>query len=269
MLGKLMKYEFRATARLMLPLLLLVLGLGCVVNLYDQILQSAARSQFTGILWGLLVAAFIFSLFAAVLCAVILMVQRFAGNLMGDEGYLMHTLPAGLSSHICAKLLVSAVWFVAVIAVDVLAVLIAVRADLFLAKEFSGLLSTIWEEMAHVFTHGRAWVLIELALLALISLALSCLQFYAPIAIGHSFAKHKGPLSVLFFFVIQIIAQAVTPFYWTRIIGSATSLPTTAAAQIGAMTERVLLYTIGLELLYAAALYVLTWLMMKKRLNLQ
>lgn len=269
MLGKLMKYEFRATSRLMLPLLLLVLGLGCVVNVYDRILQNAARSQFTGILWGLLVAAFIFSLLAAVLCAVILMVQRFAKNLMGDEGYLMHTLPAGLNSHIFAKLLVSAVWFVAVIAIDVLAVLIAVRADLFLAEEFAGFLSALWQSMANVFTHGRAWVLIEIALLALISLALSCLQFYAPISIGYSFAKHKGLLSVVFFFAIQIAAQTVTPFYWMRVIGSATSLNITTAAQTGALTERILLYTICLELLYAAALYVVTWLMMKKRLNLQ
>lgn len=269
MLGKLMKYELRATARLMLPLLLVVLGLGCVVNLYDQILQRATPSQLTNIMNGILIFAFVFALFAAVLCAVILMVQRFAKNLMGDEGYLMHTLPAGLNSHISAKLLVSAVWFVAVIAVDILAVLIAVRADLFAAQAFSDFLSELWQAMEHVFTNGRAWVLIELFLLALVSLALSCLQFYAPISIGHSFAKHKGLLSVVFFFVLQFVMQILTSFYWIKVIGSATSVPVLTAAQTGAMAERILLYALVLEVLFAAVLYGITWLMMKKRLNLQ
>ena len=37
----------------------------------------------------------------------IIQIQRFSKNLLGDEGYLMFTLPASVSQHITAKLVVA------------------------------------------------------------------------------------------------------------------------------------------------------------------
>lgn len=49
--------------------------------------------------FGLFMAAFVLTL--------IIQIQRFSKNLLGDEGYLMFTLPASVSQHITAKLVVA------------------------------------------------------------------------------------------------------------------------------------------------------------------
>lgn len=270
MLGKLMKHEFKATSRLMAPLLLVVLGLGLVVRVYDGILNNTNDSWLVETLHGLLIFAFVIALIAAVVCAVVLMVQRFAKNLMGDEGYLMFTLPVSDHALIFSKLLVSVVWFLAVIAVDLLAVLIAVYEQ-GMMRFIADFFAATWRAMQNYYLAARGWVVVELLLLLLVSLALSCLQFYAPIAIGHSFAKRKGLLSVVFFFVLQFIQQIVATGLLVKLIEKVFYWDITepyTAVQVGGHTQWVILWTLGCEVILACILYLITWLMMKKRLNL-
>ena len=99
----------------------------------------------------------------------------------------------------------------------------------------------------------------------------ACLLFYAPIAIGNSFATHKTLLSVVFYFVIQTVLQIVTVFGFrllrahvsmTLIMPSLASSPTRAA-------HLLFLSVLGYSLIIGTILYVLTWFMLRKRLNLQ
>lgn len=271
MLGKLMKHEFKATARLMAPLLLVVLLLGVFARIADSILTGPTRSWLTETLHTLLIFAFVVSLFAAVICAVVLMVQRFSKNLMGDEGYLMFTLPVGHNQLLLSKLLTSVVWFLAVIVVDILAVLIAVY-ERGMMQEILDVFSATWRAMQNYYLAARGWVIVELVLLLFVSLALSCLQFYTPIAIGYSFAKRKGFLSVVFFFVLQVIEQVIVTGLLVKLADKIFDWNATqpyTAARVGAQTQEVILWMLGCEVAVAGILYVITWLMMKKRLNLQ
>ena len=114
-------------------------------------------------------------------------------------------------------------------------------------------------------------MVVELVLLLLVSLALSCLQFYAPIAIGHSFAKRKGLLSVVFFFVLQFIQQTIATGLLAKLVEKIFLWNVTepyTAVQVGGHTQWVILWTLGCEVILAGILYLITWLMMKKRLNL-
>lgn len=271
MLGKLMKHEFRATSRLMLPLLVVVLGLAALERVYDGILGNIHSDLgLVNVLQFLLLFAFIVSLIAAVICAVVLMVQRFSKNLMGDEGYLMFTLPVNQHQLIVSKLLVSIVWFLAVIAVDILAVFIASYQQGMLSELIDALAAT-WRNMRQLFSGAQGWIVTELVLLMLVSLAMSCLQFYAPIAIGHSFARRKGLYSVIFFFAIQFVMQilgissidvsAEYLFGW--------DVTVTAVDAFGQQLHNFLLYSLGTTTVATVVLYLITWLMMKKRLNLQ
>lgn len=270
MLGKLMKHECKATSRLMAPLLLVVLGLGLVVRVYDGILKNADSSWIIERLHGLLIFAFVIALIAAVVCAVVLMVQRFSKNLMGDEGYLMFTLPVSDHALIFSKLLVSVIWFLAVIAVDLLAVLIAVY-ETGMMHDIADIFAATWRALQNYYLAARGWVVVELVLLLLVSLALSCLQFYAPIAIGHSFAKRKGLLSVVFFFVLQFIQQIIATGLLVKLIEKVFFWNVTepyTALQVGGHSQWIILWTLGCEVILAGILYLITWLMMKKRLNL-
>ena len=123
MLGKLMKHEFRATARRMLPLFLVVVLLSCFLRISTAVIDHSTRSLPTilHMLNALLWVLFVLLLIGCVIFAVVVMVNRFYKNLLTDEGYLMFTLPVSIHKLLWSKLLVSSVWFLAAFAVDALA----------------------------------------------------------------------------------------------------------------------------------------------------
>ena len=109
MLSKLLKHEFRATGRVMLPIYAAVLALAVLANLSIRFIQNTG-SAFLRILFGLLIAAFVVSIIAAVIMTLVMMITRFYRNLLKDEGYLMHTLPVSVHGLVWSKLIVSFVW---------------------------------------------------------------------------------------------------------------------------------------------------------------
>lgn len=123
MLKKLLKHEFRATARIFAPLLGAALILSgatwIVVRLGGILILSGGTdivsivpigSPIFGLFSGILMLLSILALFALMVAAVLVTVQRFYKNLLGDEGYLMFSLPVTPGQHIAAKLIVGTVW---------------------------------------------------------------------------------------------------------------------------------------------------------------
>ena len=110
MLGKLMKYEFRATAIYFLPIyvvLVLVSGLRYVVSLISQKFSNGF-SAFSGFS---LSAIYLLLALGLAITTFIVIIIRFYKNLLGTEGYLMFTLPVSVEQNILAKLIPSVVWF--------------------------------------------------------------------------------------------------------------------------------------------------------------
>lgn len=210
MLGKLMKYELRATSRTMLPLLLLTLLLSVFTRMTSAVVQSG-HSKFITVINTLLIFAFFLALIGTAVFSVVLMVVRFRNNLMTDEGYLMFTLPVSVHQLLWSKLLVSMLWFIAVFCVDALALVLTVYED----GMFAGLpefVRTLFDSVNREYMVNGALYMLELLGVLLVSMVTACLMFYAPIAIGNSFATHKTLLSVVFYFVIQTVLQIVTLF---------------------------------------------------------
>ena len=111
MLTKLLKHEFRATARIMGPLYLVLLAVALGFNFSARLMDSG--NFVLNMLAALVVMAYVVAITAVFIVAFILMLQRFYKNLLGDEGYIMFTLPASVHQHVWSKLIVSAVWFIA------------------------------------------------------------------------------------------------------------------------------------------------------------
>ena len=110
MLGKLMKYEFRATAIYFLPIyavLVLVSGMRYVVSLISQ----KFASTFTTFSEFGLSAVYLLLAFGLAITTFIVIIIRFYKNLLGTEGYLMFTLPVSIEQNILAKLIPSVIWF--------------------------------------------------------------------------------------------------------------------------------------------------------------
>lgn len=268
MLMKLMKHEFRATARVMGPLYLVLLVTAVGANVSTRGLLET-NNHFLNLLGGLLVMAFTFAIMGVCLMSLVLMIQRFHKNLLGDEGYVMFTLPASVHQHVWSKLIVSAVWFAATLAAVCVASVIMVYEVGFMKMFFRGLGQMFQELTAYYALNGTALAL-EFLLLCFLGCCAMCLQFYAAMAIGYSFPNHKGLLSVAFFFGLQFAMQALggallitldRPFFWNLMPNW--NLDGMAAMHL--MMGTLILCCV----LYGAIFYVVTTIFLKKRLNLE
>lgn len=274
MLKKLMKHELRATARLMLPLYLVVLLLSVGARFSTAWLDttptlSPVLEKLLDLVSILVVMGFVVGLIAVFVVALVLTIQRFRSNLLGDEGYVMFTLPVSTHQLVWSKLIVSTLWFAGAAIVDILAmVILSVNRSFFsdLVDVFPKLLKTY---NSYAVAHG-ALAVVEVFLLCVVLSFTLCLRFYAPMAIGHSFDRHKMLLSVVFFFVIQTASQMVGGILF---LVATPLLETVGHALDTAPPEMVLhgglWFAILAAVVYSAVLYVINHLMLSKKLNLE
>ena len=275
MLGKLIKHEFRATGRIMLPLL----GAGLVLSpITGLIIKSFDREGYGGIvqlLGGTFVGVFFMAVAGICVISVVLMVRRFSSNLLQDEGYLMFTLPVSTHSLIWSKLIVSFVWFV-VTALST-AAFIAITALVSEAEADISFIIVFSDDLTQLVGRWNlvAYVLEGLLCLFLFSCSI-CLHFYAAMALGHSFADHKTFLSVCFYVLLSIVMSwlMLTLF---KLFGISVHLPPLMYPGMGGMPKArdyalvphiLLLGASAYFLVMSALYYIPTILPLKKRLNI-
>ena len=258
---------WRATSRTMVPLLLLTLLLSLFVRMSTAVIPKT-DSKILDALYSLLIVSFIAALIGTAVFSIVLMVMRFYKNLMTDEGYLMFTLPVSVHDLLWSKMLVSMLWFIAVFAVDALAVFLSIYED--------GMLSGLPEFIRNAFASIDRYYavngilyLLELLGVALVGMVTACLLFYAPIAIGNSFATHKTLLSVVFYFVIQTALQILTVFGISAASRGYLLIEPAILNDGIKAAHFVLCSALGYSLIVGAVLYILTWFMLRKHLNLQ
>lgn len=269
MLMKLLKHEFRATARIMGPLYLILLAAALAANLTAGLLD--ADSFILNIVSALIVMAWFVAVIGVFIVAFILMLQRFYKNLLGDEGYLMFTLPVSVHQHVWSKLIVSAVWFILTGVVVVLSVLVLAFNVSFLT-DLAEVFPKLFEQLnAYYAFNGTAFILEGLILLFAGCMTFS-LQFYAALAAGHSFPNHKMALSVVFYFVFQFAMQILGAFLILALDeGPLYQLLMRLDFHIAgaAAVHFAMWILIALTALYGAVFYFVTALTLKKRLNLE
>ena len=265
MLRKLMKHEFRATGRVMGPLfgLLLIAALAARFSV-GVLLESDAR--FLNLLGGLFVTAFAIAIAGVCVMSLVLMINRFRTNLLGDEGYIMFTLPASVHQQIWSKLIVSAVWFIATGLAVVAAGFILVAQQGFWLEIRRGFAEIFRHLTAYYAFNGTAF-LFELLALIFVGCCVLCLEFYAAMAIGHSFAAHKVLYSVLSFLGLQFVMQLLSGGI---LVGTNYDFLVVALPSDGVLAmHSVMLTMIVSTAVFGAVYYVITTMFLKKRLNLE
>ena len=274
MLRKLMKHEFRATGRIMLPLFLILLVTAVGANFSVRGMLDTG-SRFLNVLGALLVMAFVIAIMGVCVMSMVVMVQRFYKNLLQDEGYVMMTLPVSVHQHIWSKLIVSAVWFALTLVVVCLACLImAFDVELVqqIAAGFRELFQEIYRNLSTYYAINGTAIVAEFLVLCFVGCCAMCLQFYAALAIGHSFPNHKMAWSVLWFFLTLFIMQFLggmgimlldESWFHHLLLGWTDNISAMASVHLGMVTV-----ILG-EVVYGAVFYILTTYFLKKRLNLE
>lgn len=206
MLGKLLKYEFKSTARIFLPLYPALL----IMALLNKLMYSLIKTDnfFGGIPKALFSTVYGVVLIGIFVITFLVMIQRFHKNLLGDEGYMMFTLPVKSNLLIISKLIVAFVWNVASGFIAIISIIILLPDYQFLA-DMPHIISQLNQEL--MFNYGVSiWaIFLVVTLLAIVGLISAMLMIYVSIALGHLVGRHRLAASFAAYLVVSTITQAV------------------------------------------------------------
>ncbi len=270
MLGKLMKHEFRAAGRILLPIYLLLLLTTLLFNITLRLTTQYDESVALTILMRVTEISFIIALIGTAVMSFALMIWRFYKNLMTDEGYLMFTLPTNTDTILWSKLLTAVIWsFITFVVYAIVIAITLVIQDMDGVQAFFHELVPFWNSLD--ITVGEAIGYgAEIFAMLLLSAFASFLMFYAAISLGHSFSNHKILLSVVFYIAFNVGLQIITTT--VSVFGAITLIPDDLFIEgenLGLSMHLLMLFGIGISLIESIGFYILTHFMLKKRLNLQ
>ena len=210
MFGKLVKHEFRATARI-IPFVFLVTIILALVNVVSGSLDL-------GFVSGLSMGLVIFMSIAQISIVIVLLIWRYYKNLYANEGYLSHTLPVKTSMHLWSKLLVGFVWMLLSYIVSLLSMFMAGGAALYRENGNLNAISETYNTIITLFglkNHQTAmWLVIGMFLLAAIILVLT--ESFFAVSLGSISKLHSlgigGPILVFVigYIVMQIVQTSAT-----------------------------------------------------------
>ena len=265
MLGKLLKYELKATGRIMLPLMAALIIAGGALALNIRITDKMPDSPV--LLTVVLVLLFVAAVIALGVVTVFLVLQRFYKSLLGEEGYLMFTLPVTTVENIASKAITAVIWSFAGVAAGVAAGLVMAA----IMNGFGSLtdaLGEAWNALIQYLSfEGSARFIILFAVMIILGLLESILKVYAAMAVGQLVGSHRilGAVGAYIIFnIIETILMAAATrlglMDWLNRVGS--------SVQQGGGTI-FLGTTIVIALLGIAAYGAITWYMLDRRLNLE
>lgn len=212
MFGKLLKYEFKSTAKWYLLITLIALGLSVLTGIIAGSSSTTIRSwepdtmQIVAGTLGVLIFGGIIGLY---LSNYYIIIRRFYSNLYGREGYLTWTLPASPHAIILSKFVGA---LVASLYCLFLLFLSGFITMLVMGAVIGQDLSPVFSNIAEVFYHSIFyWMIIWW----IFTTASGIFLFYVSIALGQLFQNRRGLKAILFFFllclVLSIIGTAVNP----------------------------------------------------------
>ena len=269
MLGKLMKYEFKATGRTLLPLYGVLLGFALI----NRILFKGSLNETINKTFGAVgsianfvsVFAYGCTMAAVFVVTFFVIVQRFYKNILGDEGYLMNTLPVKPYLNIINKILVSVIWTIVSCFIAFLSILILFATQDAISKILFRIVPGFKEIYA---TYGSFPYLIffELCILGLIQIIKSITMIYTSMSIGHLFSKSKILLSFASFIVLSIIANIINSTF--MYICSNLHLSLFNSPTKGSIAG-LFLILILVNIIYFSVYFFITNYILKNRLNLE
>lgn len=266
MLIKLLKFECRATGRVLFPLYLAAIiisvisgivfnhNIGANINVGGDGFINFALCFVIAFLFGITVTA-------SVVISYIMTIQRFRKNLLGNEGYIMHTLPVSMNSQIAAKLITAVIYEIISVCVAVFSWVIVVFS--MTEVNLSDIVSTLFSAFSEIsqFITGEICVYIFEVIVGMIVMLISFnLKIYAAMSIGYSKNSHRVMKSVgfyiLFYIITQIINSCITNFAISNNV-------------LGIYSHWFLDLSVVIYIIYSIVFWFITSYFLRKKLNLQ
>lgn len=257
MLGKLLKHEWRATAR-RYGLFYLILA---SITLFTAIIHAIpVNNIFYTMGETALIVMYVISLFGVIFCSTGMAIVRFYKNMVSDEGYLTFTLPAKVEQLVFAKFLVAFVWQVVTVVLCLLSLLGVFVVGHISFAEFSEGVSYITDQFGSMLP-----VFIVIMLIGMMN---QLMIYYLSMAIGQRFGTYKILASIIAYCALSFAIELVLMFIILGIFGAVGFVEMSMAMSTMEGMTGFYLLTGGMSAAVGIAAYFVTCYQLKKKLNL-
>lgn len=266
MLTKLLKYEWKTTARILLPVGGGVLAFTIVTGLANAVLNSQQNlPQLIEFLQAALNFIDVLALVFVLGACVFVNVQRFY-KLLGEQGYLMLSLPVPTWKHITAKLICACAW-------SVVCVVYLILCAGILDNSLVNITVNLGDSAELLSPAGLAAAVMTILILLAV-LAGTFLEFYLACAIGGQFGQQRLLASIVAYFMLGFVEQIIGVF--VVVIAALAAVQVNAASwlqvfyNVDSLWAAVYLLAIVLAVfaLVDAIKWAITQWLMTRRLNL-
>lgn len=283
MLRKLMKHEWFATKRILLPVnltILLITCMGCIF-LGTDILHGENSLP----LVILLIILYALSMLVLCMVSTVYLLVRFYKSLFSREGYLMFTLPVTPAQLLNSKLIVALLWsfFNSLLTIASIFAL-GFSSGYYVAGHNSstdksafltGLISALSGEaqdsvsFQDVFGYEPLELLLVCIACILIGAFFSMLMGYLAIALGQLIEKYKVACSIAFYIVLYICTQIMTSIIMVVVnIDTLLGDVQTISVLTSSIYSTVLPSSAILNLILGILFYIITLWILRKKVNL-
>lgn len=266
MLGKLIKNEFRATARTFGSMYLIVFIVTVLFKLVVEIQDAFDLDNVViNILSFVTITAFILGIIGVVIGTFIFIIKRFYDNMLKNEGYLSFTLPATVGQHIASKSIVSYIW-VLISAVFIFGIVMI----LFLGH--TSLFVELREDIIYIikeFNKQHLWKYVIVIGAALLIAAYNYIAMgYACFSVGQAWTRNRIAGALATYIVFQIITEIISLICMMIMFGG--DMEAVNNAEIGeAVFQPLLIFMIVEQVILAVVCTIITHVMLSKKLNLE
>ena len=277
MLGKLFKYEFKNTAKVMLAIYGVLVFTTLLVSIGSSMkaMQGVNLTDVPPVVelfFAASVLMYVLSIFALFTVSYVYLCIHFYKTMYSDQGYLTHTLPVKPVTLFNVKLVTSLVWMIltaVLFALSIFAFLIgASRGEIFSSEVAGRMAEIIKYEFVPIFgmTFG------QFLLFIILSFIISCLSYllmiFASISIGQLFTGHKIAGSFATGIVIYMVQQVIATIV-ILVTGFSTFLDYEKIVTFAdVLFSPAMIISMVISVLFTVALYVICIVMQTRHLNL-
>ena len=271
MLGKLLKYELKATSRVFIPLYIAIL----VVSIVNGLSLNLEIFNIQGLATIILMCLFI-SLFVI---TIVVTIQRFNKNLLKDEGYLMFTLPVSSKHLVLSKYLTSLIWtflsfIVALLSFTIFTIIFMIPTyKYFDFSYFINEFNLLFSNMLNLNILGQ---FLKIILLMIISYTIFIFNVYLALSVGQLpiFNRFRNVSSFIGFLVINLLisyAQNIVSLFVNDASVNIEAIDNInyAISSVTSIVSKGLNIAIVINLIIILVLFFATTYILDKKLNLE
>lgn len=268
MLGKLLKYELKATSRVFVPLYIAIL----VVSIVNGLSLNLEILNIQGLATIVLMCLFI-SLFVI---TIVVTIQRFNKNLLKDEGYLMFTLPVSSKHLVLSKYLTSLIWTFLSFVVAFLSFTIIFMIPTYKYFDFSYFINEFNLLFSNMLNLNILGQFIKIILLMIISYTIFIFNVYLALSVGQLpiFNRFRNVSSFIGFLVINLLisyAQNIVSLFVNDASVNIEAIDNInyAINSVTSIVSKGLNIAIVINLIIILVLFFATTYILDKKLNLE